>query len=189
MLKFDRARSCLLPDETFYEAENQCVSYGKPNGTNPCKGKDQILYDAKNNVGVCDCVEDDRQLIYYNGECHVQNVEGPCGNGSWLIMKNGKPVCEAVPVNCTADGQHVHWSPDPVKVPADCHVLNQRGPCSVGQIVHRDQKGIKCIFPPEVNKKGDKNEKEVVAPVEKSLWDKPTCAMGSYRHQNGICAL
>lgn len=42
---------------------------------NPCIGKDQILYDGKNNEGACDCVEDERQLIYYQGECHTQNIQ------------------------------------------------------------------------------------------------------------------
>lgn len=56
-------------------AEDICVPYGNNTGVNKCTGKDQILYDAKNNVGVCDCVEDERQLIYYKGECHIQNVQ------------------------------------------------------------------------------------------------------------------
>lgn len=42
---------------------------------NPCNKTDQILYDGKNNEGACDCVDDERQLIYFQGECHIQNVQ------------------------------------------------------------------------------------------------------------------
>lgn len=42
---------------------------------NPCLKKDQILYDGKNNEGACDCVDDERQLVYYEGECHIQNIQ------------------------------------------------------------------------------------------------------------------
>lgn len=96
-------------------------------------------------------------------------------------MVEGIPTCEPVPVNCTADGQHIHWSPDPLKAKPECHRLGQRGPCSIGQIISRDQTGIKCIFPPDPT-----GVKEPAA-TESSIWDRPTCSLGSYRHQNGRC--
>lgn len=97
-------------------------------------------------------------------------------------MAEGIPSCQPIPVNCTADGQHVHWSPDPLKVQPECHQLGQRGPCSIGQIVTRDQMGIKCVFPPEPNAEAG-NEPG----AEPSVWDVPTCSLGSYRNQNGRC--
>ncbi|EFX82133.1 hypothetical protein DAPPUDRAFT_241234 [Daphnia pulex] len=201
------ARACLNPDETFYAPQNKCMPFG-PNATvNPCKKKDQILYDGKNNEGACDCIEDDRQLVYYNGECHRQNVRGPCTPGNWLVMTNSTPTCEVTPANCTADGKHIHWSPDSVKVPADCHVLGQRGPCSLGQIVTRENGGtIKCSFPPEPTTttvtttpapataaaaaavKTSATGPTTPAPTTEapisSVWDRPSCSQGSYRSQN-----
>jgi hypothetical protein len=205
------ARACLSPDETFYAPQNKCLPFG-PNATiNPCKKKDQILYDGKNNEGACDCLEDDRQLVYYNGECHRQNLRGPCLPGNWLVMTNSTPTCETIPANCTADGKHIHWSPDSVKVPADCHVLGQRGPCSLGQIVTRENTGtIKCSFPPEptavttpapattaaaasASVKTSATGPTTPAPTTEapisSVWDKPSCSQGSYRSQNKRCAV
>ena len=98
-------------------------------------------------------------------------------------MIDGKPACHPIPVNCTADGHHIYWSPDPLKVKPECHLMGERGPCSIGQITHRDSTGVvKCIFPPvaEVGKE---------AAVEVSVWDKAPCSVGSYRSQNGRCAV
>ncbi|XP_057376635.1 uncharacterized protein LOC130697862 [Daphnia carinata] len=200
------ARACLSPEETFYAPLNKCLPFG-PNAFafNPCKKKDQILYDGKNNEGSCDCVEDERQLVYYNGECHRQNVRGPCLPGNWLVMTNSTPTCELLPANCTADGKHVYWSPDSVKVPAQCHVMGQRGPCSLGQIITRDNSGtVKCTFPPEpevttpapvvgVTSKPGATGPTTPTPTTEtpiaSLWDRPSCSQGSYRSQNKRCAI
>jgi hypothetical protein len=182
------------------------MPFGPKAAVNPCKKKDQILYDGKNNEGACDCVEDDRQLVYYNGECHSQNIRGPCTPGNWLVMTNSTPTCEVTPANCTADGKHIHWSPDSVKVPADCHVLGQRGPCSLGQIVTRENGGtIKCSFPPEPTTtvtttpapaaavKTSATGPTTPAPTTEapisSVWDRPSCSQGSYRSQNKRCAI
>ena len=65
-------------------------------------------------------------------------------------MINGTISCEAVPANCVADGQHIYWSPNPDKVPAECHHIGKRGPCSIDQVVTRDATGaISCVISKE----------------------------------------
>lgn len=65
------ARACLAADETFYVPEGRCIKYGPYADYDPCVDKiDQILYDGKNNEGICDCVLDERQLVSYQGECY-----------------------------------------------------------------------------------------------------------------------
>ncbi|KAK4026554.1 Uncharacterized protein APZ42_017213 [Daphnia magna] len=141
------ARSCLSPHETFYVPSKKCMKFGPSARVNPCaEKKDQVLYDGKNNEGICDCIEDERHLIYYDGECYQQNYQGPCLKNFWLVMHNGTISCEPIPANCVADGQHVNWSPNPEAVPADCHQLGKRGPCSIDQVVSRDAAGIiSCV--------------------------------------------
>ena len=52
------------------------MKYGPTAIVNPCANKtDQALYDGKNNEGHCDCVIDDRHLVYYDGECYQQNIQ------------------------------------------------------------------------------------------------------------------
>lgn len=118
-------------------------------------------------------------------------------------MTNSTPTCEILPVNCTADGKHVYWSPDAVKVPAQCHIMGQRGPCSLGQIITRDKTGtVKCTFPPEpevttptpvvgVTSKtgGLTTPKPTTEPPITSVWDRPSCSQGSFRSQNKRCAI
>lgn len=52
------------------------MKFGPSARVNPCaEKKDQVLYDGKNNEGICDCIEDERHLIYYDGECYQQNYQ------------------------------------------------------------------------------------------------------------------
>ena len=51
------------------------MKYGPTAELNPCLANDQYLYDGKNNEGYCDCVEDERNLVYYQGECHQLNQQ------------------------------------------------------------------------------------------------------------------
>lgn len=64
-------------------------------------------------------------------------------------MANGKPSCEQLPGNCTVD--QVYWSPDPVKIPSECHPIGQRGPCSIDQVIVRDliTGQVSCVIPTE----------------------------------------
>lgn len=73
----------------------------------------------------------------------------PCDSDSWLIIGNqSKPICEPLPGNCTVD--QVYWSPDPAKIPEECHVIGQRGPCSIDQVISRDVVGlVSCVVPVE----------------------------------------
>lgn len=170
---FNSARACLSPHETFYAPSKKCMKFGPNARVNPCADKkDQILYDGKNNEGTCDCVDDERHLVYYDGQCYQQNyqvcnsipietnlkcklifrilLQGPCSKGFWLVLINGTISCEAVPANCVADGQHIYWSPNPETVPAECHQIGKRGPCSIDQVVTRDATGaISCAVSKE----------------------------------------
>jgi len=76
--------------------------------------------------------------------------KGPCSPNFWLVMINGTISCEAVPANCVADGQHIYWSPNPETVPAECHHIGKRGPCSIDQVVTRDATGaVSCVVSKE----------------------------------------
>ena len=133
-----------------------------------------LLYDGMSNRAVCDCMDDERQLVFsdIDGQCHQQNQQGPCQNDSWLVMSNeGKMVCEQVPVKCPADGQHVYWSHDPLTAKPQCHQLGVRGPCAEGQVLGRNHRlgSVECVLPPR----------------PKPLVQLRTyCPMGSYRGQN-----
>lgn len=202
------------------------MKYGATAAVNPCANKtDQILYDGKNNAGYCDCVIDERQLVYYNGECYEQNIQvqikpadsqfaeskgnnylidrqGPCQNGSLLVLVNGKPTCELIPGNCTID--QVYWSPDPA-IPTECHFIGQRGPCFLGHVITRDAAGVaSCVISipaetvvdsttdisvayAEPAATGPKRETKKAAVVEPSPFEPVPCPLGSYRYQINKC--
>lgn len=80
----------------------------------------------------------------------VLTTKGPCSPNFWLVMINGTISCEAIPANCVADGQHIYWSPNPETVPAECHHIGKRGPCSIDQVVSRDATGaVSCVVSKE----------------------------------------
>lgn len=65
-----------------------------------------------------------------------------------------------MPGNCTID--QVYWSPDPSKIPEECHVIGQRGPCSIDQVISRDLTGlVSCLVPTEKNLAEAKTEQKV----------------------------
>ena len=39
--------------------------------------KNQMLYDGPDNEGMCDCIQDERSLVYYpnDAQCHQLNVQ------------------------------------------------------------------------------------------------------------------
>lgn len=135
-----------------------------------------LLYDGLGNRAVCDCLDDERQLVFseVDGQCHPQNQQGPCQNDSWLVLSSeGKIVCEQVPVKCPADGQHVYWSRDPSVAKPQCFQLGAQGPCAEGQVLGRNFSGaVDCVLPPR----------------PKPLVQLRTyCPLGSYRGQNQQC--
>lgn len=76
-----------------------------------------------------------------------------------------KPICEPLPGNCTID--QVYWSPDPTRVPEECHIIGQRGPCSIDQVITRDLAGvISCVIPPEKNETLSKSEPKISVKAE-----------------------
>jgi len=172
------ARICQSPDEAFYTPAKGCVAVGSSDAElNVCAAKkDQVLYDGAGNKGICDCVDDDRHLVYYaaNGECYRQNEQGPCQNGTWLTINNGELVCEEIPVNCPADGQHIYWSFDPLVAKPQCLQLGARGPCLEGHVLGYDKSGLpKCFDPLRPQ-----------SPIQLRL----SCPLGSHRGQTEQCS-
>lgn len=76
---FSRARKCHLADEAFYGPSGRCVVVGSTDEkSNPCAGrKDQVLYEGANNKAVCDCIDDERNLVFSNvdGQCYSPNTQ------------------------------------------------------------------------------------------------------------------
>ena len=76
---YNSARKCQSPDEAYYSPLERCVLVGayEPE-LNPCSSKkDMLLYDGLENKALCDCVEDERNLIFsdIDGQCYPQNVQ------------------------------------------------------------------------------------------------------------------
>ena len=69
-----RTRRCPSPDETFHLESNQCLKIGS-RGSNVCSSPEEMLYDGLGNVGVCDCVQDERELVYLSGHCYQLNTQ------------------------------------------------------------------------------------------------------------------
>jgi hypothetical protein len=182
-------RYCQSPDETFFLPEKQCVKIGgSTNILNPCPFANQAAYDSKDNTAFCDCVEDERGLVFYQptGKCYQQNVQGPCANGEWLVLSDGddfhSPKCEKIPgADCPADGQHVFWAP-PSSGPVSpgCWELNVRGPCPVHWILIRNKDLMpQCVVPTAIVDGSSGPE----APFKRLQ----SCSRGSSRSQNGNC--
>ncbi|XP_046448290.1 uncharacterized protein LOC124197076 [Daphnia pulex] len=171
-------RKCPSSDESYFAPTKRCVIVESTEvELNPCASKkDMLLYDGMDNRAVCDCMDDERQLVFteVDGLCHPLNQQGPCQNGSWLFMSaEGKIVCEQVPVDCPADGQHVYWSQDPLVAKPQCFQLGVRGPCAEGQVLGRNFPGaLDCVLPPR--------PKPLVQLRTK-------CPLGSFRGQNQQC--
>ena len=74
-----------------FRRSNASRSVVRPTSPNPCPFADQAAYDSKDNTAFCDCVEDERGLIFnqQTRKCYQQNVKGPCANDEWLVLSNG----------------------------------------------------------------------------------------------------
>jgi len=119
-----KLRKCEWPGMTFYAPRKRCMWI---KSWNSCP-KNQILYDGPGNEGTCDCVQDERGLVYYpnDAQCYQLNVQGPCKDDEWLVLKSyGAPNCDAVPSGCSADGLNVIWPAD-----GKCYKLGKKGPCT-----------------------------------------------------------
>ncbi|KZS16703.1 uncharacterized protein LOC116927141 [Daphnia magna] len=173
-------RKCPSPDESFFAPTKRCVTVESSEADlNPCASKkDMLLYDGIDNRAVCDCVVDDRNLVFseLDGRCHRLNQQGPCQNGTWLIMSaEGKVVCEEVPADCVADGEHVYWSPDPLVAKPQCVQLSVRGSCAEGDLLQRNRSGaVACRSP---------SRPQPLVQLHTS------CPPGSFRGQNHQCPI
>lgn len=74
-----RSRKCPSPDESFFAPTQRCFLVESSDvNLNPCASKkDMLLYDGIENRAICDCVQDDRNLIFseIDGRCHRQNEQ------------------------------------------------------------------------------------------------------------------
>ncbi|KAI9563477.1 hypothetical protein GHT06_010940 [Daphnia sinensis] len=98
-------RKCQSDQETFYQG--QCYPVGVPGS--PCP-RNQQLYDRPDNMGYCYCQRGLDNYVYVNGECYLENEQGPCQNDQWLVVNPDRtPSCQQKPRKCPADGQHIYW--------------------------------------------------------------------------------